>query len=110
MKRHPNLKGRYDGSVLAPLQWGLLAVIGYVALLGFQVDALRRASFRLELFDREVARVEHAAHAARPAAAPAAGHLMLVAPEDWPAPPIQTAWSPKPLVREVVVEKRAGPP
>ena len=95
MRRYPNLRGRYQGSVLSPLQWSLLAGIGYLLVMGLQIDTLLHTSFRLELFDQEVVRVEHEArsvpvprgvqmHGLRP--------VLDVTPLDWPAPPIQTDW------------------
>ena len=59
MEHHPNLRGRYDGKVLSPLQRGLLYTIGFVLLMAFQFDQLLTASFKIELFDREIIRVEH---------------------------------------------------
>lgn len=98
MKKPPTLRGRYERSVLSPLQWRVLAVIGYVLLLGFQVEELLQTSFSLELFDQEVIRVQrverrqptfHPARHRAPAAA-----IPAVMPEDWPPPPTPTAWTP----------------
>ena len=97
MNRYPNLKGRYQGSVLSPLQWGILAGIRYLILMGWQIDTLLHTSFSLELFDHEVARVEHEA---RPAPEPRGVELhglrpvLNVTPLDWPRP-VRTRWSPK---------------
>lgn len=99
MKRHPNLRGRYEGSVFSPLQWGLLAAIGYLFVLGLQVDTLLHTSFSLELFDHEVARVEHPARPAVQHAWPrrvtACGEPMSIQVLDWPKPPMPTSWTPK---------------
>ncbi len=59
MTRTPNLKGRYDGKVLSPFQRGLLLAIGFVFLMAFQIDQLLTASFKIEFFDHEIARVEN---------------------------------------------------
>ncbi len=53
MTRPPNLKGRYDGKVLAPFQRGLLLAIGFVYLMAFQINQLVTASFKIDFFDRE---------------------------------------------------------
>ena len=101
MHRHPTLRGRYDRSVLSPLQWRVLAVIAYVALLGLQIDSLRNTSFRLELFGHEVVRVEHAPQRATlqesTARMETLPSILEVTPMDWPPPPIPTAWSPSHL-------------
>ncbi len=97
MKRYPNLRGRYQGSVFSPLQWGVLAAVVFVLVMGHQIDTLLHTSFRLELFDHEVVRVEHEA---RPTPTPRGVRLhglrpvLDVTPLDWPAPPIQTRWAP----------------
>ena len=59
MERYPNLRGRYDGKVLSPSQRGLLLAIGFVFLMAFQIDQLLTASFKIEFFDHEIARVEN---------------------------------------------------
>ncbi len=59
MTRTPNLKGRYDGKVLSPSQRGLLLAIGFVFLMAFQINQLLTASFKIEFFDHEIARVEN---------------------------------------------------
>ena len=59
MEHQSNLRGRYDGKVLSPLQRGLLFAIGFVFMMAFQIDQLLTASFKIELFDREIIRVEH---------------------------------------------------
>ena len=59
MTRPPNLKGRYDGKVLAPFQRGLLLAIGFVFLMAFQINQLLTASFKIEFFDHEIVRVEN---------------------------------------------------
>jgi len=59
MEHHPNLRGRYDGKVLSPLQRGLLYTIGFVLLMAFQIDQLLTASFKIEFFDHEIVRVEN---------------------------------------------------
>lgn len=112
MNRYPNLRGRYQGSVLSPLQWGMLVAIGYLVVMGLQIDTLLHTSFRLELFDHEVVRVEHEA---RPALPPR-GLIMHglrpvldVTPLDWPAP-IRTKWTPASetepavLIEEIVIK------
>ena len=97
MKRYPNLRGRYQGSVFSPLQWGMLAAVGFIIVMGHQIDTLLHTSFRIELFDHEVVRVEHEA---RPTPTPRGVQLhglrpvLDVTPLDWPAPPIQTDWLP----------------
>ena len=103
MNRHPNLRGRYERSVLTPMQWGLLAVIGYVVVLGLQVDTLRHTSFSVQVFDREVARVEHRAQPMQPVRS-FSSHTLLGAPDDWPDPPVPTAWSPAPKPESFVDE------
>ncbi len=107
MKQYPNLRGRYDSSVFSPLQWGLLAVIGFVFLMAFQIDQLRAASFKIELFDQEVLRVEHAARQT-PASRTMETYLLrptlIVSLQDWPTPPIPTKWSPKPKKTEAVID------
>ena len=97
MKRYPNLKGRYQGSVLSPLQWGVLAAIGYALVMGMQVDSLLHTSFRLELFDHEVMWVEHEARpdpVRRGVIMQGLRPVLDVTPLDWPAPPVQTKWAP----------------
>ena len=59
MERHTKLRGRYDGEVLSSLQRGLLYTIGFVLLMAFQIDQLLTASFKIELFDHEIVRVEN---------------------------------------------------
>ncbi len=59
MTRTSNLKGRYDGKVLSPSQRGLLLAIGFVFLMASQVNQLLTASFKIEFFDHEIARVEN---------------------------------------------------
>ena len=105
MKKHPNLRGRYERSVLNPLQWGLLAAIGYLVVLGLQVDALLHTSFSIELFDQEVMRVEQEAPVPQ-RARPLAWRVPTVAPDDWPAPPIQTDWAPAPKRTSAVEDAR----
>ena len=106
MNRYPNLKGRYQGSVLSPLQWGVLAVIGYILVMGLQIDTLLHTPFRLELFDHEVVRVEPET---QPAPTPQRVFIhglrpvSEVTPLDWPAPPIQTKWVPASETETVVV-------
>jgi hypothetical protein len=86
--------------VLSPIQRGLLAVIGFIFVMAFQIHELRTASFRIELFDRPVLRVD-------PTDTPTITHALAsrvqapiptMAPEDWPAPPIRTDWQPMPVL------------
>ncbi len=104
MKRYPNLRDRYQGSVLSPLQWGVLAGIVYLLVMGIQVETLFQNSFSLELFDHEVVRVEHEA---KPAPVPRGLRMqglrpvLDVTPIDWPAPPQPTKWSPNPKLKLV---------
>ena len=97
MKRYPNLRGRYQGSVFSPLQWGMLAGVGFIIVMGHQIDTLLHTAFRIELFDHEVVRVEPEP---RPTRTPRGVQLhglrpvLDVTPLDWPAPPIQTDWMP----------------
>ncbi len=108
MHRHPKLRGRYDKSVLSPLQWGVLLVIGYVSVLGLQIDTLRHTAFRLELFDQEVAHVRQNAQAAQHAKR-VETQVYIVTSEDWPDPPIQTAWSPAPRRESALEPPSPGP-
>ena len=107
MTRQPKLRGRYDGKVLSPLQRDLLYAIGFVLLMTFQLDQLLTASFKIEFFDHEIARVEHVDRQARASqawqAAPGLVRIPKVSPEDWPPPPQPTAWSPKPLKLKPVI-------
>ena len=112
MKRYPNLRGRYQGSVLSPLQWSMLAAVGFIVVMGHQIDTLLHTSFRIELFDHEVVRVEHEA---RPTLMPRGVQLhglrpvLDVTPLDWPAPPVQTDWSPSQEDERLVVIEEIRP-
>lgn len=97
MPPQPTLRGRYERSVLSPLQWSILGVIAYVLVLSIQVDQLRYAAFHLELFDQEVLRV--APQRPAPTSRSVLHHLFYpsaptMTPLDWPAPPVPTAWAP----------------
>lgn len=108
MTRRPPLRGRYDSKVLSPVQRGLLYAIGFVLLMAFQLDQLLAASFKIEFFDHEIARVENVDRPATSSRAELAvlnaSRIPFVSPEDWPAPPRPTRWSslPSPRMEEPV--------
>ena len=105
MNRRPTLRGRYDKSVFSPMQWGVLAVIGYLLVLGLQVDVLRHATFRIEFLNHEVAHVVPQTPPAHASAGSDNVQIITVAPDDWPAPPIQTAWTPRKDQRSPVISE-----